>query len=75
MLDAADEGAKLKLEQSINGLNLNEFFLILSTSGSSFRRCELAWLNGDEMGVRFVSKGAVSPSKRISNQKIGPIEI
>ena len=75
MLDVAAEGAKLKLEKSIKGLNLKEFFLLLSTNGSSFRRCELAWLNGDEMGVRFVSKGAVTPSKRRSNQNKDPIEI
>ena len=56
MLDVANEGAKLLLQQSVGGLNLKEFLLALSTTGSSFRHCELAWLNGNEIGVRFVQK-------------------
>ncbi len=56
MMDASNDGAKLKLTQSVEGLQLKEFFLLLSTTGSSFRRCELAWMNGVEMGVRFIEK-------------------
>jgi hypothetical protein len=63
MLDAADEGAKLQLKQSIAGLNLKEFFLVLSSTGSCFRHCELAWINGDEVGVRFTKK-SVAPSEK-----------
>ena len=56
MLDVADRGAKLEVKNSIKGLNLKEFFLVLSTTGRAFRRCELAWVNGDQIGVRFLSK-------------------
>jgi hypothetical protein len=28
-------------------LNLKEFFLLLSSTGLAFRRCELDWINGD----------------------------
>lgn len=56
MMDASNDGAKLTLAKSVEGLQLKEFFLLLSTTGSSFRRCELAWINGDDMGVRFIEK-------------------
>jgi hypothetical protein len=56
MLDVADDGAKLLLEESVGSLRLSEFFLVLSTTGSAFRLCELSWMNGDEMGVQFVEK-------------------
>lgn len=54
MMDASGEGAKLSLMGSLEGLQLKEFFLLLSTTGSSFRRCEIAWINGEEMGVKFI---------------------
>jgi hypothetical protein len=54
MLDAAAGGAKLAVADSIEGVSLKEFFLVLSTTGRAFRRCELAWINGDQIGVRFL---------------------
>ena len=53
MLDAGDAGAKLEFEASIAELNLTEFLLQLSTTGV-FRRCELAWVNGNQIGVHFL---------------------
>jgi PilZ domain len=57
MMDAADGGAKLTVKQPVEGLDLKEFFLVLSTTGSAYRRCELVWLNGDQLGVRFLGPG------------------
>ena len=54
MMDVAADGAKLTLKQPVEGLDLKEFFLILSTTGLAYRRCELVWLNGKELGVRFL---------------------
>ena len=54
MLDAAVGGAKLSVADSVEGISLKEFFLVLSTTGRAFRRCELAWINGDQLGVRFL---------------------
>ena len=52
--DISDTGAKLGVESSsIDGLALKEFFLVLSSTGLAFRRCELAWVNGDRLGVIF----------------------
>jgi hypothetical protein len=53
--DVSDSGAKLQIKGSIDGLDLREFFLVLSNSGSAYRRCERVWLNGDELGLE---KGA-----------------
>jgi hypothetical protein len=39
--DISDGGAKLRIEGSIDGLPLKEFFLVLSYTGSAFRRCQL----------------------------------
>ena len=64
MLDAGDSGAKLEFKASIAELNLKEFFLQLSTSGV-FRRCELAWVNGNQIGVHFLKdKPSGRPRRR-----------
>ena len=52
--DVAESGAKLRVKRSVEGLDLREFFLVLSTTGSAYRRCEMVWLNGDQLGVRFL---------------------
>lgn len=51
--DISDTGAKLSVAEPIDGLPLKEFFLLLSSTGLAFRRCELSWVNGDTLGVRF----------------------
>jgi hypothetical protein len=55
MHNVSDEGAKLTVQGSIEGLNLNEFFLLLSSTGLAYRRCELSWVNGDQIGAKFVT--------------------
>ncbi|PSO26041.1 PilZ domain-containing protein [Bradyrhizobium sp. MOS002] len=55
MTDVSKMGAKLTLGGSIEGLAFKEFFLLLSTTGTAYRRCELAWINGEQVGVRFIS--------------------
>ena len=57
MEDVSQSGARLRIEDSIEGLSLKEFFLLLSSTGLAYRRCELAWVNGDEIGVRFITAG------------------
>lgn len=47
--------ADLTVEGSVQGLNLKEFFLLLSSTGLAYRRCELTRVNGAEMSVRFLS--------------------
>ena len=52
--EVSDRGAILELESSVQGLSLNEFFLVLSSRGLAYRRCELEKMNGAEMEVRFL---------------------
>lgn len=50
----SDTEAVLTVEGSIQGLNLKEFFLLLSSTGLAYRRCELVRVNGTEMDVQFL---------------------
>ena len=57
MEDVSETGARLTVDGSIEGLPLKEFFLLLSTMGNAYRRCQLAWVNGDQVGVFFLRPG------------------
>ena len=50
----SDNDAILTVEGSIQGLNLKEFFLLLSSTGLAYRRCELGRVNGTEMDIQFL---------------------
>jgi hypothetical protein len=57
MEDVSETGARLTVVGNIEGLNLKEFFLLLSSTGLAYRRCELAWVNGDQVGATFLKQG------------------
>jgi hypothetical protein len=63
LLDISDTGAKLAVEGPVNVLQAREFFLLLSSTGLAFRRCELVWIDGDQAGVRFIAKGPKKKTK------------
>src|SRR3954451_23949757 len=50
----SDNDAILTVEGSIQGLNLKEFFMLLSSTGLAYRRCELVRVNGSEMDIQFI---------------------
>jgi hypothetical protein len=52
--DVSDTGAKLTVESALEGLHLKEFFLLLSSTGLAYRRCELVWVHGEQIGVSFL---------------------
>ena len=54
LVDVSATGARLKVDGSLEVLKAQEFFLILSSTGLAFRRCELVRIDGSEVGVRFV---------------------
>ena len=56
MEDVSESGAKLTVDGSVEGLHLKEFFLLLSSTGLAYRRCELSWVNGDQIGVNFLKQ-------------------
>jgi len=62
--DVSDEGAKLAVGSSIEGLALTEFFLVLSSTGLAYRHCKLAWVNGDQIGVTFLKRNKKSAARR-----------
>jgi hypothetical protein len=64
--DVSDEGARLTVSTSVEGLSLKEFFLVLSSRGLAYRRCELTWVNGDQIGVSFLKQ---KPGKQKSTVK------
>jgi hypothetical protein len=55
LMDVSQTGAKLKIEGSADVLRAKEFFMLLSTTGLAFRRCELIWVEGSAVGVHFIS--------------------
>ena len=55
VVDISDEGAQLAA--NIGGLQLTEFFLLLTSVGVAYRRCKLAWVNGELLGVTLISHG------------------
>ena len=54
----SDNDAVLTVEGSVQGLNLKEFFLLLSSTGLAYRRCELVRVNGTEMDIQFLKAKA-----------------
>jgi hypothetical protein len=52
--DVSATGARLEVDGSTDVLTSREFFLVLSSTGLAFRRCELVWINGTTVGVRFI---------------------
>jgi hypothetical protein len=63
MLDISSTGARLLVEGSVEGLQLKEFFLLLSSTGLAYRRCEMIRINADEMGVRFLEEKKVQTAR------------
>ena len=72
--DVSDTGAKLTVKDSVEGIDTKEFFLVLSATGSAHRRCERIWLNGDEIGVRFLREQQAPPRRRGWKQSDHPVD-
>jgi hypothetical protein len=64
--DVSETGAKLTVDGSVEGVHLKEFFLLLSSTGLAYRRCELSWINGDQIGVNFLMPGDRMKTRRAS---------
>jgi hypothetical protein len=62
--DVSSSGAKLTIHGPVSGIDIHEFFLVLSATGKAHRRCERIWLNGDEIGVRFLRDQPTSAPRR-----------
>jgi hypothetical protein len=68
----SDADAVLTVDGSIEGLNLKEFFLLLSLTGLAYRRCELVRVNGREIEVQFMKdQGNRGTGRESSDRKAG----
>jgi hypothetical protein len=56
MIDVSQTGARLCVEGSLEGLDLKEFFLLLSSTGLAFRRCQMVRVDGDQIGIQFLAR-------------------
>ena len=56
MIDVSQTGARLHIEGSLEGLDLKEFFLLLSSTGLAYRRCQLVRVAGDQIGIEFLAR-------------------
>jgi hypothetical protein len=54
----------LSVEGSIEGLDLKEFFLLLSSTGLAYRRCRMVRLAGDQIGVEFLRPDKAAGKKK-----------
>ena len=64
MVDVSQTGARLSVEGAIDGLDLKEFFLLLSSTGLAYRRCRMVRLAGDQIGVEFLKPDKTAPKKQ-----------
>ena len=55
LLDVSQSGAKIEVEGTLDVLQAKEFFLLLSSTGLAYRRCELVWIDGTTAGVHFLT--------------------
>lgn len=54
MVDASETGARLTVKGCLAGIDIKEFFLLLSSRGLAYRRCRLVHFTGDQIGVEYV---------------------
>jgi hypothetical protein len=73
MVDVSQTGARLSIDGSLDGLDLKEFFLLLSSTGLAYRRCRLVRVAGDQIGVEFLERDKVkkkSPRQHSTNEAV-----
>jgi hypothetical protein len=65
MIDVSQTGARLLIEGSLEGLDLKEFFLLLSSTGLAYRRCKLVRVAGDQIGIEFLERDTFKKKKAV----------
>jgi hypothetical protein len=72
MFDVSQTGARLCIKGSFEGLDLKEFFLLLSSTGLAYRRCRMVRVAGDQIGVEFLARDKVKKksAKRQSTNEV-----
>jgi hypothetical protein len=75
MIDASQTGARLCVEGSLEGLDLKEFFLLLSSTGLAYRRCRLVRLAGDQIGVEFLKRDKIANKKKSPKRQSADVTV
>ena len=70
MIDVSQTGARLHIEGSLEGLDLKEFFLLLSSTGLAYRRCQLVRVDGDRLGVEFLARDTLKRKARKRSDQV-----
>ena len=65
MIDVSQTGARLCVEGSLEGLNLKEFFLLLSSTGLAYRRCQMVRLSVEPKLEQRASKERSASRKEL----------
>ena len=65
LLDVSSSGARLDVDGTLDVLQAKEFFLLLSSTGLAFRRCELIRVEGSQVGVRFIEARKKAPGRPV----------
>jgi hypothetical protein len=74
MIDVSQTGARLSVEGSLEGLDLQEFFLLLSSTGLAYRRCRMVRFAGDQIGVEFLKQTATKSKKPMREKRKETLE-
>ena len=72
MFDVSQSGARLCIEGSFEGLDLREFFLLLSSTGLAYRRCRMVRVAGEQIGVEFLAR---EKAKKKSQRRLSTNEV
>jgi hypothetical protein len=67
LLDVSSTGTRLDVDGTLEVLQAKEFFLLLSSTGLAFRRCELIRVDGSEIGVRFIEARKKGPGRPVAS--------
>ncbi|WGD48906.1 PilZ domain-containing protein [Bradyrhizobium sp. CB1650] len=67
LLDVSQTGAKIEVEGTLDVLQAKEFFMLLSSTGLAYRRCELVWIDGTMAGIHFVNADSKKKSASTLN--------
>lgn len=62
LLDVSQTGAKIEVEGTLDVLQAKEFFMLLSSTGLAYRRCELVWIDGTMAGIHFINADRKKPA-------------
>ncbi|MGV7217199.1 PilZ domain-containing protein [Bradyrhizobium sp. UFLA05-112] len=68
LLDVSDSGAKIEVEGTLDVLQAREFFMLLSSTGLAYRRCELVWIDGTMAGIHFIKGGTKKGPTKVDSE-------